>query len=134
MLSCEVCLCCPSICSGNYLLGCAPWTRELADWLILSHSRCRAAQLSHANLCLLPSLLSHLQSGLLQLSKLMLPVCKKHLMKLGLQSCKIVLWKICKESPPLTGPELGSETKMLSCQQQMVNVCKNAALPGILIF
>lgn len=70
------------------------------NWHILSHSRCQAAQLSHANLCLLLSLLSHLQSGLLQLSKLTLPVCKKHLMKLGLQSCKIVSWKSCKERPP----------------------------------
>lgn len=66
---------------------------ELADWYILSHSRFWAAQLSHANLCLLSSLLYHLQSGLLHLSKLMLPVCKKHLMKLGLQSCKVVLWE-----------------------------------------
>lgn len=54
MVSCEVYLCFRSICSGNDLLGCAP---SKVNWQtgmpILTHSRCQAAQLSHANLCLL---------------------------------------------------------------------------------
>lgn len=96
MLSCEVYFCCPSICSGNDLLGCAP---SKGNWQTGTSFPTADAQLSHANLCLLPSLLSHLQSGLLHLSKLMLPVCKKRLMKLGMQSCNIVLWESRKGRP-----------------------------------
>lgn len=56
---------------------------------LLSYGRCQAAQLSCANSCLPPSLLSHLQSGLLRLPDLTLPVCKEQHMELGLQSCKV---------------------------------------------
>lgn len=56
---------------------------------LLSHGRYQAAQLNCANSCLPPSLLSHLQSGLLQLPDLKLPVCKEQCMELGLQSCQV---------------------------------------------
>lgn len=56
---------------------------------LLSHGRCQAAQLNCANSCLPPSLLSHLQSGLLQLPDLKLPVCKEQCMELGLRSCQV---------------------------------------------
>lgn len=56
---------------------------------LLSHGRCQAAQLSRADSGLPPTLLSHLQSGLLQLPDLTLPVCKGQCMELRLQSCQV---------------------------------------------
>lgn len=84
--------------------------------VLLSHGRCQAAQLSRVDSCLPPLLLSPLQSGLLRLPDLTLPVCKEQRVELGLQSCKVVPsregWK---ERPPPTDPEQGNETARPKC-------------------
>lgn len=111
-------LCCPGLCSGRKSprpRGTGRLAHPPSGAALLSHSRCQAAQLSRADSCLPPSLLSHLQSELLRLPDLTLPICKEQHMELGLQSCKVAFQGKLERKATLTDPELGSETARPKC-------------------
>lgn len=134
-------LCCPGLCSGRKSprpRGTGRLAHPPSGAALLSRSRCQAAQLSRADSCLPPSLLSHLQSELLRLPDLTLPICKEQHMELGLQSCKVAFQGKLERKATADRSSAGqrdSKTKMLNCcQQQMANLCKNAPRHGILIF
>lgn len=120
----------------KWFAGMCPIQGELADWHILTHSRCQAAQLSHANLSLLLHCFPTCNQGF--------PSC----LSLCCLSARSIRWSWGCNQDCLTGKpqwkattkrswagQWDGETTVLSCcQQQIVNVCKNAPLPGILIF
>lgn len=88
-------LCCPRICSGSDWAGARPvaegnWQLGTSTpWCSSPFPQQVPGSPAHAGSCLPPSLLSCLQSGLLWLPDVTLPVWKEQRMELGLQSCKV---------------------------------------------